>query len=54
MERVAGPEVRLAMMLALHIGQRQSDLLKLTWKAWDGKGAPLCKPICKPDKAKRG
>ncbi|QDI83127.1 integrase [Methylorubrum populi] len=35
-EAVASPEIRLAMMLALHTGQRQVDLLTLPWSAWDG------------------
>lgn len=35
-EAVASPEIRLAMMLALHTGQRQVDLLSLPWSAWDG------------------
>jgi len=34
---VATQELRLAMLLALYTGQRKGDLLKLTWKAWDGK-----------------
>lgn len=29
---VAGPELRLAFIMALHTGQRQGDLLRLTWK----------------------
>ena len=33
---LASPEIRLAMMLALHTGQRQVDLLMLPWSAWDG------------------
>lgn len=33
---VAGPEMRLALMLALWTGQRQGDLLALTWSAYDG------------------
>ncbi|MCJ2088638.1 tyrosine-type recombinase/integrase [Methylobacterium sp. E-005] len=40
-EAVARPEIRLAMMLALHTGQRQGDLLKLTWSAWDGAAITL-------------
>lgn len=35
-ERVASPEIRLAMMLGLHTGQRQGDLLALPWSAYDG------------------
>lgn len=40
-EKVAPPELRLAMMLALHTGQRQGDLLKLPWSAYDGKAITL-------------
>ncbi len=36
MESVCGPELRLALSLALHTGQRQGDLLRLTWTAFDG------------------
>ena len=32
----ASPELALAMMLALWTGQRQGDLLRLTWSAYDG------------------
>ena len=32
----AGPEMQLAFLLALHTGQRQGDLLRLTWNAYDG------------------
>jgi integrase len=32
----ANPSLRLAMVLALHTGQRQGDLLALTWTAYDG------------------
>ena len=38
MEAVAPAEIVLAMQLALHTGQRQGDLLRLTWAAWDGRG----------------
>lgn len=38
MEASAPAEIVLAMQLALHTGQRQGDLLRLTWAAWDGKG----------------
>jgi integrase len=33
----APPHLRLAMMLAINTGQRQGDLLKLPWSAYDGK-----------------
>jgi integrase len=32
----ASPELALAMMLALWTGQRQGDLLRLPWSAYDG------------------
>lgn len=35
-EAVASPEMKLAMMLAKWTGQRQGDLLALTWSAYDG------------------
>lgn len=34
--RVAPASLRLALSLALNTGQRQGDLLKLTWSAYDG------------------
>lgn len=34
---VAGPEVRMALMMALWTGQRQGDLLRAPWSAYDGK-----------------
>lgn len=34
---VAPQEMQWALMLALHTGQRQGDLLRLTWNAYDGK-----------------
>ncbi len=34
---VARPEMRLAIMLALWTGQRQGDLLRLPWSAYDGR-----------------
>lgn len=40
-EAVASPELALALSLALHTGQRQGDLLRMTWKAFDGKGLAL-------------
>lgn len=33
----APPYIRLAMMLAINTGQRQGDLLALSWSAYDGK-----------------
>ena len=33
---VASPEMELALMLALWTGQRQGDLLRLSWAAYDG------------------
>lgn len=35
--RLAPPHLHLALTLAMWTGQRQGDLLKLTWKAYDGK-----------------
>ena len=32
----APPEIWRAMMLALHTGQRQGDLIRMTWSAYDG------------------
>lgn len=39
----AGPStsLRLAFILALHTGQREGDLLRLTWKQYDGAGISL-------------
>jgi integrase len=34
--RVAPPYLRLAMLLAVNTGQRQGDLLRLPWSAYDG------------------
>lgn len=34
--RVASPPLRMALMLALWTGQRQGDLLRLSWSAYDG------------------
>jgi len=34
--RVASPVMRLAMVLALHTGQRQADIRRLAWTAYDG------------------
>lgn len=33
---VASPAVRLPFLLALHTGQREGDLLRVTWSAYDG------------------
>ncbi len=38
---VASEPLRLAMLLALWTGQRQGDLLKLTWAAYDSKWIKL-------------
>jgi integrase len=38
----AQPEINLAMMLALWTGQRQGDLLRLTWSAYDGAEFKIC------------
>jgi integrase len=35
--RTAPPYLRLAMLLAIDTGQRQGDLLRLPWSAYDGK-----------------
>jgi integrase len=35
-QAVASPELRLALRLALDTGQRQGDLLRLPWSAFDG------------------
>jgi integrase len=40
-EQVAAPELVLAMMLGLHTGQRQGDLLRLPWSAYDGEAISL-------------
>lgn len=34
--KVASDELKLAMVLALYTGQRQGDLLKMTWSQYDG------------------
>jgi len=38
---VASVELQAALLLALWTGQRQGDLLRLTWKAYDGKSIRL-------------
>lgn len=38
---VAEPEMKLALVLALHTGQRQGDLLKLAWGNYDGQRISL-------------
>lgn len=40
-EAVATPEITLALLLALHTGQRQGDLLRLPWSAYDGRAITL-------------
>jgi integrase len=35
--KIAPPYLRLAMLLAINTGQRQGDLLRLPWSAYDGK-----------------
>jgi len=37
----ASTEIQLALLMALHTGQRQGDLLSLTWSAYDGKAITL-------------
>lgn len=57
---VAPTELQQAMMLALHTGQRQGDLIRLPWSAYDGKaitmrqgktGRRVIVPCTKPLKA---
>jgi integrase len=38
---VASPEMQLAMVLALHTGQRQGDILRLAWNQYDGTSISL-------------
>ena len=38
---VASPEMQFAMVLALHTGQRQADILRLTWSQYDGASITL-------------
>ncbi|PZU85011.1 MAG: integrase [Shinella sp.] len=46
---VAAPELKLALVLALHTGQRQGDLLTLPWSAYNGTHIVL-----RQGKARRG
>jgi integrase len=39
--KIAPPYLRLAMLLAINTGQRQGDLLRLPWSAYDGKQIKL-------------
>ena len=39
--RVAPAELQRAMLLALHTGQRQADILRLAWNQYDGKALSL-------------
>lgn len=57
---IASPQIRLAFMLALWTGQRQGDLLRLPWSAYDGEkirlkqsktGTRVEIPVGKPLKA---
>ena len=38
---VASPEMQFAMVLALHTGQRQADVLRLAWSQYDGASITL-------------
>jgi integrase len=40
-QRIASPEMKIALMLGLHTGQRQGDLRALTWSAYDGERITL-------------
>lgn len=40
-EAEASPEIELALLLALHTGQRQGDLLRLPWSAYDGQAITM-------------
>jgi integrase len=40
-QRVASVEMKVALMLALHTGQRQGDLRRLTWSGYDGERITL-------------
>ena len=57
---VASPEIKLALVLALWTGQRQGDLLRLPWSAYDAShlrfrqsntGRRLTMPISEPLRA---
>lgn len=39
--RVASPEMKIALMLGMHTGQRQGDLRRLTWSGYDGERITL-------------
>ncbi|MGS4887047.1 tyrosine-type recombinase/integrase [Roseibium sp. MB-4] len=39
--RVASPQMKLAMVLALHTGQRQGDILQMAWSNYDGERISL-------------
>jgi integrase len=39
--RVASPEMQFAMVLALHTGQRQADIRRFAWSAYDGQSITL-------------
>jgi integrase len=40
-QRIASPEMKIALMLGLHTGQRQGDLRRLPWSAYDGERITL-------------
>src|SRR5258706_7970590 len=50
---VASVELQAALLLALWTGQRQSDLLKLSWKNYDGKYIRLRQTKAKGQKGRR-
>lgn len=39
--KVAPPEMQVAMMLALHTGQRQGDVLRMAWSNYDGEAITI-------------
>jgi integrase len=39
--RIASAEMKVALMLAMHTGQRQGDLRRLSWSGYDGKRIAL-------------